>query len=197
MYTTLLLGGHFSFQSNRLEKSTHHNVVQARKPACYQYRHIPYKVNNKTVGIKTSDLGFGNLADIHGYYGAHGTAPDALQYPAHVQHPGGLWERDHQPPEDHVRLADDERHSPAEHRRHGASRNGTDHGAHAKQRARGRHGHGRHLEADGGPVLQHRQRWRGPSEHRADDESSQRRCNGRIEIHVYDTFSCTTGVICV
>lgn len=134
------------------------------------------------VGIKTSDLRFGYLADVHGYYGTHGTAPDALQYPTHVQHPRGLRESDHQPPEDHVRFADDERHSPTEHGRHGTSRNRTNHGAHPKQRTRGRSGHGRHLEANSGPFLKHRQSWRGPSEHCSDDERSQRRCN--IEIHV-------------
>jgi len=122
--------------------------------------YLLYFYNDKTVEIKTSNLGFGNLADVHGYYCAHGTAPDALQYPTHVQHPRGLRECDHQPAEDHVRLADDERHSSAEHGRHGAGRYGADHSAHAEQRASGRRGHGRHLETDGGPALQHRHRWR-------------------------------------
>jgi len=147
------------------------------------------------VGIKTSDFGFGYLADVHWYYGAHGTAPYALKYPTNVQHSRGLRERNHQPPEDHVRLADDERHAPAENGRYGTSRNGTNHGAHAKQRTRGRRSHGRHLEANSGPVLQHRQRWRGPSQHCSDDERPQRRCN--IEIHVDDMYRNMKCVICV
>lgn len=45
--------------------------------------------------IRTSYLGFRYLANVHGYYGTHGSASDALQYASHVEHARGLWKGDH------------------------------------------------------------------------------------------------------
>lgn len=136
------------------------------------------------VVVKTSYFGFRDLSDVQRYYGAHGTAADALQDPSHVQHARGLGIGDHQPTEHHVPFADDQRHAAAEHRAHRARRHRADHRADAEQRTRRGRGHRRHLKADGRAVFQHRLDRRRPSEHRADDERSQRRCKRKQNYHI-------------